>query len=77
MSNVLLQVDRVQDVLEIGQSVEVKYLGKDRRNFHKISHKACLSPPASSDAPLEAEQRPSSQSKVASIFVSCLLQHIQ
>lgn len=61
----VLQVSRVQDVLELGQSVEVKYLGKDRRNFHKISHKACLPLPPDSQFLREAEQRSSSPPKVA------------
>ena len=42
VASVLVQVGRVEDVLELGQSIEVKYLGKDKQNFHKISHKACM-----------------------------------
>lgn len=59
-----LQVNRVQDVLEMGQLVEVKYLGKDKRNFHKISHKACLPAPPTPQPSADTEHKPSNSHRV-------------
>lgn len=32
----------MQDITDVGQEIEVKFLGHDRRGFIKLSRKACL-----------------------------------
>ncbi|MCS6790624.1 MAG: polyribonucleotide nucleotidyltransferase [Bacteroidia bacterium] len=47
------RVDRIQDVLKVGQELPVKYLGVDSRTGkHRVSHKAVLSNGGSSENPL-------------------------